>query len=797
MKKNKVELLAPAGTIDSFKAACQNGANAIYMGIDKFNARVMAKNFDIEKYMECIDYAHMRNIKVYLTLNTLLYDDEIEEALNIVLMLYSKGLDAVIVQDIGIAMLIHELLPDLPLHASTQMSVYSLSQVKYLQKLGFTRVVLARELSIEEIEYICKNSDIEIEVFVHGALCVSFSGQCLLSSTIGNRSANRGSCAQPCRMKYSLYNSKNKELIKDSYIMSKKDIFGLEYISNLVSIGVTSLKLEGRNKNASYVAGITNIYRKYLDNVISKNYVSKIDEKDKVELLQLFNRNGISDGYLKGVKYKNSITLKSPKNTGLYLGKVMDQRGVYIKIKLEEDINLHDGFEIYSDENVISNIVTCIKDENGKIINKEAKIGEYIWIGDVNKKIKYGSQVYKTSSDNLIKKYVRTYDNDVQNIKNVVDIKIKIKKDEKMFAHLKINKNNCDTLLDVSFEYIPQLAQKKQIGKEAIIDCFFKTKDTPFEFNILSIDLDDNLFIPTSILNEFRRNILEKIKSIYITNIDVEESKENLEKYLKLWKEKYIDICNLNNNNKVGDFNLKNTLYIYSYKKENDYIELYNNKYNKKLDAIYFDVYDYIRNREDITKKYVNKINVYISIPNIVLEKLDRLVKDNLKNMLDDGVKGFLLGSLSYIEKLNELKEKYNFILIADYTLNTSNIYSALFYNSIGFDIITPAYDLEIKSMENLSKYVNLQIVHDFVTAITSRYCILGSFIANRAEDEKCTMPCIKDKYYLIDSYGYKYYILCNNLDCVMKIIRSIKNIDLEDLKFCKNYSLRNCINND
>ncbi|MEG0872985.1 MAG: peptidase U32 family protein [Clostridia bacterium] len=194
--KKNIELLAPAGNIESFKAAVQTKADAIYMGVGKYNARTMAKNFDKNEYIECIEYAHKRGVKVYLTLNTLMYDSEILDALNIVVELYSKGLDAVIVQDIGLAMAIKEVLPNLALHASTQMSIYNLQQVKFLEKIGFKRIVLARELSVSQIEYICQNTDIEIEVFVHGALCVSLSGQCNLSGSIGDRSANRGACAR-------------------------------------------------------------------------------------------------------------------------------------------------------------------------------------------------------------------------------------------------------------------------------------------------------------------------------------------------------------------------------------------------------------------------------------------------------------------------------------------------------------------------------------------------------------------------------------------------------------------------
>ncbi len=794
MDLNKLELLAPAGTIESFKAACQNGADAVYMGIEKFNARVMAENFNINDYIDCIEYAHMRNVKVYLTLNTLLYDDEINEALEIVLKLYSKGLDAVIVQDIGFAMLIHDLIPDLQLHASTQMSIYSLSQVKYLQRLGFTRVVLARELSVEEIKYICKNCDIEIEVFVHGALCVCFSGQCLLSSTIGNRSANRGSCAQPCRMKYSLYNSKNKEIVKESYLMSKKDILGLDYISNLASCGVTSLKLEGRNKSPNYVAGVTKIYRKYIDNLLHKNYDIKVEEKDKKELLQLFNRNGISEGYLKGVKYKNSITLKSPKNMGLYLGKVIDQKGVYIKVKLEENIDLHDGFEIYSDECIVSNIVTCIKNENGKIVNIESEAGKYVWLGDVNKKVKFGSPIYKTSNNSLNRKYAMTFQKGVQNRKNVVEIMIKIKKNEKIFASVKVRKNNDFIKLEIPFDYVPQLAKNKQLNVNVIIECFNKTKDTPFKFDILNIDMDSELFVPTSILNEFRRYVINHIEALYIKDINISEKINNIDKYIESWKEKNIKKIN-SNKEKLDSLNIKNSLFIYSYNKDKDYINIYEQKYKRKLDAIYIDIHDYIKNKDEIIKKYISKINVFISITNVVLKNSNKIILENLEKIIKDGVKGVLLGNLAYIEELNLLKKKYSFILIADYTLNTSNIFSALVYTSIGFDIITTAYEMELKNIKNILEYVNIQIVNDYITAITSRYCILGSFVANRKEEFPCSMPCINEKYYLKDNYGYKYHILCNNLDCTMKVIRSIKNLSLEENNNFKNlYSLRNVL---
>ena len=756
MNNNKIELLSPAGSIESFKAACQNGADAVYMGVDKYNARAMAVNFGINEYIECIEYAHIRGIKVYLTLNTLMYDDEIKEALDIVLKLYSKGLDAVIIQDIGLGMLIHKLIPKLPLHASTQMSVYSLDQVKYLEGIGFKRVVLARELSVDEIEYICKNTNLEIEVFIHGALCVSVSGQCLLSSTIGNRSANRGRCAQPCRMKYSLYNSKGKELISNSYILSKKDIFGLEYVNKLKEIGVTSLKIEGRNKNPEYVAGVTKNYRNAINNNINSN--------TKQELMQLFNRGGISIGYFDGVKYKNSISLLSPKNTGIFLGKVIDKKGVYVKLKLEEDIDMHDGFEIYSEDKVISNIVTCIKNDKYVNVNSNMKKGEYVWIGDVKKSVKIGSNIYKTSSDKLNKKYRLTYSNNVENIKNKVEVEINILKDKKIFAKVFLN-NIC---INIDTNYIPQLANNKELDKEAVISAFSKTQDIPFIFDFKKINIDNKLFVPVSILNELRRKIVYEILKSYKIDINVSNEEKSVEKLLN---EEVVQ-----NNIKIKDSNKVNAKFLYKYDNKVNYA---------KVDRLYIDICDYIKYREDILEKYKN-VQIYIVIPNVVLSNKRKIILDNIDEIFKDNISGVLLGSFEFFKLVLEKKKQYNFVLVADYTLNISNIYSATFLVKEGFDVITPSYDMSITDIENMSRYVNVEIVEDYITVMTSRYCILGSMLEDRKENKNCSMPCLKDRFYLKDDYGYKYYIINDSIDCIMRLVKQIRNINLDS------YNIRN-----
>ena len=258
-----IELLSPAGDFDCLKAAVQNGADSVYFGADMFSARASATNFSLDNLQEAITYAKLRNVHTHLTLNTLIKNNELSDAISIAKIAYEYGIDAIIVQDLGLANYLIHNFPDLPIHASTQMTIYNLEGALLAEKLGFSRAVLSRELSISEIEYICKNSNIEIETFIHGALCISYSGQCLFSSMIGGRSGNRGKCAQPCRLPYSLIksesNSNYKETLDSGYLLSTRDVCGLDFIPKLIKAGVKCFKIEGRMKTPEYVAAVTKI----------------------------------------------------------------------------------------------------------------------------------------------------------------------------------------------------------------------------------------------------------------------------------------------------------------------------------------------------------------------------------------------------------------------------------------------------------------------------------------------------------------------------------------------------------
>ena len=307
MMREEFELLAPAGSFEILKAVIKAGADAVYVGGSQFGARAYANNFTEEELLEAIDYVHLRGKKLFLTVNTLFKNNEINDALyEYLLPYYKRGLDAVIVQDFGVISYIKEHFPDLPIHTSTQMTITGAEGAKLLKNLGAERVVLARELSVTEMKKIRKEADVELEAFVHGALCYSFSGQCLFSSMLGGRSGNRGRCAQPCRLPYAVLDENKKEYKKESYVLSLKDLCGIEYLQKLREAGVYSLKIEGRMKQASYAAGVVSFYRKYID------LEKQVSKEDMQHLYELGNRCGFTTEYFVKHNDKSMITFEKP-----------------------------------------------------------------------------------------------------------------------------------------------------------------------------------------------------------------------------------------------------------------------------------------------------------------------------------------------------------------------------------------------------------------------------------------------------------------------------------------------------
>ena len=504
-----IELLSPVGDFECLKAAVQNGADAVYFGASSFSARSFAKNFDDDTLEAAINYAKIRGVKTNLTLNTLIKNSELDDAFNLAKKAYEFGIDAIIVQDLGLAKLLIDNFPDLDIHASTQMSVHNLEGVKKLESLGFKRVVLSRELPLSEIEYICKNTNVEIECFVHGALCISYSGQCLFSSSVGGRSGNRGSCAQPCRLPYTLLENQSRE-IDSGYLLSPRDLCGLEYLPQLIKAGVTSFKIEGRMKKPEYVATVTRIYRKYMDKVLNGNFF-EIDLQDKKDLLQVFNRGGSSLGHLNSKANQNLIFKEKPNNMGLFLGTIsnFNSNKGYISLKLEESISIGDRVCIQTSSEEANYTISEL------MINKKnsptANIGDLVTLGRIKGNIKNGNKVYKMTNKKLFDEASQTFA-DTSELKKInLNCSVTLKKDEPMTICI-YDDNGIS--VNLTSDVCPVFALNSPITKERIVSQICKTNNTPFNFLNIKIDMEDSLYIsPISSLNELRRNALSEYQN--------------------------------------------------------------------------------------------------------------------------------------------------------------------------------------------------------------------------------------------------------------------------------------------
>ncbi len=378
-----------SGNFDNLITAIQNGADAVYLGANHFNARVNAQNFDKEELKRAILYARKRNVDVHLTLNILLFNQEIKDALELAKFAYECGVSAIIVQDIGLAVELVKRFPDLPIHASTQMTISNLDGVQLIEKLGLKRVVLARELSLVEIANIRKNTKMELECFGHGALCISYSGQCLFSSMIQKRSGNRGLCAGPCRLQYDLL--KNGKDIDNGYLLSPKDICTLQILPQLIDLGIDSLKIEGRKKSYEYVSVVTKMYRKYIDLAKSKIQEYKVEKDDLKQILQIYNRGGMGTGYFEN--RKKIVFSEKPNHLGLYLGRVK-------AINIQNEISLGDVISIRENTSYISQIT------NGNTVSEIKNI----------KDIKVNDKVYKIVSNSFNKKQWENHKKEIRKV---------------------------------------------------------------------------------------------------------------------------------------------------------------------------------------------------------------------------------------------------------------------------------------------------------------------------------------------------------------------------------------------
>ena len=772
-----VELLSPVGNFECLKAAVQNGANSVYFGSDSFSARAFASNFSLDELERAIQYAKIRGVKTHLTLNTLVTDVEFEEAMAIAKKAYAFGIDAIIVQDLGLAMALIKTFPDLPIHGSTQMTVHNLNGALKLQELGFKRVVLARELSVNEIDYICKNTDIEIETFIHGALCISYSGQCLFSSILGGRSGNRGKCAGPCRLPFELL--ENNKTINSGYLLSTRDLCGLEFIPDLIQAGVKSFKIEGRMKSPEYVATVTRIYRKYIDLALSDNaYV--IDEDDKKELLQVFNRGMSSSGHLSNQANRNLVFKEKPNNMGLFLGKVQkyNHKKGYITVKLNEPIAIGDTISLEKIDGTYT--ISELMDTNMKNI-KFTEIGQTVVIGRMKGNIKLGNQIYKMSSKRL--NMIAHESCEKENRKVLLNAHISIHK-EKPIQISVTSASNIELYKDLKVNYssdvIPIDAKTKPIDKNTVITQFSKTASTPYAFKNLEIELDDKLFIPKlSTLNDLRRTILHMVEQYAITAM-ARNDKTTIPCIATTDTKPAIHLVNphndRNNHTNHDAYNpikkTKLSLLLNILHKDFDYTKLHEVE-NVYIPLKYFSMKDY----KDILHILDEKYNLYIYMPTIIKSNYKNLLTSNIENTLNNyHIKGFVISNICNIKLLKDLFVNLHtsLALITNYTFNVYNTNTIKELKEMGICRYTISPELNrdmITALCDCHTLPNELIVYGRTPLLNMNYCLLG-------ETDKCyptcKQRCITDNIYeLQDRLHMHFRSLPDNIQTVTTIFNS------------------------
>lgn len=709
---NKVELLSPAGNMECLVAAVQNGADAVYIGGKKFGARKFAANFSYDEMIEAIEYCHLYGVRVFVTVNTLCYEDEVDEAIKYIEFLYDNHVDALIMQDLGLISLTRKMFPNLEIHASTQAHNHNDAGLSFFKDLGVKRVVLAREMSLEEIKSL--KTDIEKEIFIHGALCVSYSGCCLFSAMHGGRSGNRGECVGSCRLPYELLENGKKIETEGMYLLSTKSLCTIDKIGQVIEKGVTSLKIEGRMKSKEYVGYITRLYRKKIDEYYESKKVH-VDEEELTNIKKLYNRE-LTNGYLFNNYGKTLMNIKTSNHIGIYLGKIvkLDKKKIYIK--LATGLNQEDGIRFDNNEGMI---VNKIYNEKGLLVSSLEK-GE-IAVVDNKIGLKKGLEVRKTIDKKLCDSINKT-------MERKVAVEINCKAYIGKYLELSIT-DYVDTVTMCGS--IVEEANSTPTSYERIKSQIEKLGNTPFVSFKTNIFLDNNVFIPIKDLNELRREI---------TSVLIEKRKK-----------------------RATYQNIKNDCYKKSFIKQN------------RND---FSISMLVRNEEQLKVAIQNKVDkIYVTDYKLYSKYKDnniyyrtKRVSDNLNDFNSERLLATELGAVCKYSKNN--------VVDSDYFLNVVNSYTIDKLKELGVNDITLSVELSNEKIKDLASisFVTL-FVYGRVELMVSKYCPMNMLVnkdelkCSLCDKNKYALKDINDNIYPIVNERHLTHILdSNNVDLLKDI---------------------------
>jgi len=721
-------LLAPAGDRASLVAAVQNGADAVYLGAKVFNARAGAENFAIADLAWAIEYAHVRDVKVYVTVNTLIADQEMEDAIRLLQFMYNQGVDVVIVQDLGLARLAREALPQLPLHASTQMTVHNLPGVHLLEDLGFQRVVLARELSRDEIVAIRRRTKLQLEIFIHGALCVCYSGQCLFSSMVGGRSGNRGRCAQPCRLPYTFI--QDNRIVepegKGYYLLSPRDLNLSCYLPDVLATGVHALKIEGRLRRAEYVATVVRIYRRLIDRAISGDFYVTPEETE--ELAQIFNRR-FCTGYFCGRLGRGLMNYKQPNNRGVFLGRVQsyDPKARLAALKLERALSVRDGVDFWVTEGGrVSTEVHELFVDGRSVSRAPAGVVAHV---PVQGPIRPGDRVFKIWDEELLRRARATFTSPREHKKIPLTARVVGRPGEP------ISLTVCDPAgrtVTAETAARAESAQKRPLTKEFLAEHLGRLGNTPFHLANLECALEGELIVPVREINDLRRRAIKLLvarkaaerRPVPVPDVLLEKRLEKARVVLR----------------KVRPQLPRPVLAVAA-----GNIDVLKAAVAAGAERVYFPG-EGLGNGRPVTAEVLEEaaavcrqagVPFVFWTPRIVHDQEMDACLEHARRAQKAGAGGFLSGNLGLLALLRE----EDLPLYADLPLNVFNAQTVAALDRLGVSQVTLSLELTLEQVRNLVRHAPLPaevVAHGVIELMVSAYCVAGGVTGGKGCPNTC-----------------------------------------------------------
>ncbi|MCR8644985.1 U32 family peptidase [Paenibacillus sp. N1-5-1-14] len=751
LNKHDIELLAPAGDWDCMRAAVANGANAIFFGVEKFNARARANNFKMDELPEIMAFLHLYGVKGFLTFNILVFEDELKDAQYLIEACIDAGVDAVIVQDLGVVKMIRELSPDFPIHGSTQMTITSPEAVEFTKPWDMERVVLGRENNLKQIKAIGDQARLPMEVFVHGALCVSYSGQCLTSEMWGGRSANRGECAQACRLPYDLMVDGVHQPMGDvTYLLSPKDLAAVSLVPELIEAGVTSFKIEGRMKTPEYVANVVSKYRKAID-LYFEGSDERPSKEDIRELQQSFSR-GFTNGFLTGTNNKQLVDGTFPKSRGVFLGRVSKILNDGVVLELEAPLKRGDGIVFDAGDPTQKEEGGRVYDvrRNGVKLEEEAQDGEVELIpgrSNVNlNRVHVGDKVWKTNDPALDRRLRATFEREGPFRISPVHIKVRGKLGEPLQTWW----TDIETgyTVQVDSELMLETAQKRPMNDELFTEQLGRLGGTVYELESLDAQLEGDLIVPMRELNGLRRKAVEQL----------EDAREVPRAYVK----------NTHGNEPYN-------VYADAAKSEQQ-PNLLHNRSAARLTALCRNIdqvhaaleadIDLVYADFEFIKQFPAAVEaartagkrIALATPRIHMPG-ETGYFNNILKLKPDAVLIRNTGALYYFMKYGaEHPEVQMPELIGDFSLNVANHKSAALFLQTGLSKITPSYDLNIQQMVYLLQRCETAktevVIHQHMPMFHTEHCVYCTFLSEGTDFTNCGRPCEEQRVSLQDRVG-------------------------------------------